>query len=229
MICAAVVPAAGRGERLGGAGPKALREVAGVPLLVHALHALDAGTPGDGGGVVPAPPGAVAAFRAAVRRAGLHGRWEVCAGGATRQASVRAGLSRLPAGADVVLVHDAARACVPSALVRRVVAAVEGGADAVVPVVPVADTVKHVDDGIVVGTPDRSGLRQVQTPQGFRRAVLEAAYAAAVDDPPPRGATDDAGLVERGGGRVVVVDGDPRAFKVTGPLDLLLAELLLGR
>jgi len=225
VICAAVVPAAGRGERLGPGDPKALREVAGAPLLVHALHALDAGAPAVAG-VVPAPPDHLGLVVAELRAAALASRWHVVPGGATRQESVAHGLLALPADAEVVLVHDAARACVPPDLVRRVVTAVEAGADAVVPVVPVADTLKRVDtDGVVDGTVDRSRLRQAQTPQGFRRAALEAAYAAADGWP----ATDDAGLVEHVGGRVVVVDGDPRAFKVTGPLDLLLAERLLQR
>jgi 2-C-methyl-D-erythritol 4-phosphate cytidylyltransferase/2-C-methyl-D-erythritol 2,4-cyclodiphosphate synthase len=140
--------------------------------------------------------------------------------------SVRLALAAVPADIDVVLVHDAARPLVPAALVSDVVAAVRGGADAVVPGIPLADTVKRIDDaGIVRETPDRAALRAVQTPQGFRRAALEAAHAAAG---PGAEATDDAGLVERGGGAVLVIPGHEEAFKVTRPQDLLLAEAVLA-
>ena len=148
------------------------------------------------------------------------------AGGATRVDSVRLALAAVPADVDVVLVHDAARPLVPAALVSDVVAAVRGGADAVVPGIPLADTVKRIDAaGLVHETPDRAALRAVQTPQGFRRDVLEAAHAAAG---PGAEATDDAGLVERAGGAVLVIPGDEEAFKVTRPMDLLLAEAVLA-
>ena len=169
------------------------------------------------------PPDATAQMAAAVPASALTGEWNVLPGGATRQDSVRCGLGALPDGVDIVLVHDAARPFVPAAVVGRVVAAVVAGADAVVPVLPLIDTVKQVDSvGTVLATPDRSGLRSVQTPQGFRRSLLERAYAA-------EGlvATDDAGLVEQIGGRVEAVDGDALAFKITGPLDLLLADAVL--
>jgi 2-C-methyl-D-erythritol 4-phosphate cytidylyltransferase len=120
-------------------------------------------------------------------------------------------------------VHDAARALVPPRLVERVAAAVRGGHDAVIPVLPVVDTIKRVaDDGRVLGTLDRSSLRAVQTPQGFRRAVLEAAHAAAVGDH-----TDDAGLAEKLGVPVQSVEGDEAALKITRPMDLEVAALLL--
>jgi 2-C-methyl-D-erythritol 4-phosphate cytidylyltransferase len=139
--------------------------------------------------------------------------------------SVRRALAALPASVRVVLVHDAARPLVPAALVAAVVAAVEGGADAVVPGLPVTDTVKQVDGSdVVVATVDRSALRAVQTPQGFRREVLDTAYAG----PESGSATDDAGHVERAGGVVVVVPGAEEAFKVTRPLDLVLAEAVLA-
>ena len=143
-------------------------------------------------------------------------------GGAERTASVAAGLAALPAGCDVVLVHDAARCLTPTAVFDRVVAAVRAGADGVVPGLAVVDTVKTVDaEGLVTGTPDRVSLRAVQTPQGFPRAVLLAAHASGV------AATDDAALVERAGRRVLVVEGDPMAFKVTTPDDLERAERLV--
>ena len=140
--------------------------------------------------------------------------------------SVRRALAALPDSVQVVLVHDAARPLVPGALVDAVVAAVRAGADAVVPGLPVADTVKQVDaEGAVVATVDRSALRAVQTPQGFRRAVLDAAYGV----PDAGEATDDAGHVERPAAGCVVVPGAEEAFKVTRPLDLLLAEAVLAR
>jgi 2-C-methyl-D-erythritol 4-phosphate cytidylyltransferase len=127
----------------------------------------------------------------------------------------------------VVLVHDAARALAPPALVAAVVSAVRSGAAAVVPGVPLVDTVRSLDGQRV----DRSRLRAVQTPQGFSRTVLERAHAAAADaeDDETLAATDDAGLVERLGEPVLVVPGAPEAFKITTPLDLLLATAVLER
>lgn len=198
-------------------------------MVAHAIRALDTalGALDDAhrfvGGVVLCPSDATAQMAASVRAGALTGQWAVLPGGATRQDSVQRGLGSLPDGVDIVLVHDAARPFVPAAVVARVVAAVVAGADAVVPVLPVIDTVKQVDSaGAVVATPDRSVLRLTQTPQGFRRSLLERAYSA-------EGlvATDDAGLVEQIGGLVQAVDGDPLAFKITGPLDLLLADAVL--
>ena len=137
------------------------------------------------------------------------------AGGATRSASVRAGLAAVPPEATVICVHDAARPLADGSLFRRVVAAVEAGADGAVPGVAVGDTVKLVDDaGVVVATPPRDRLRAVQTPQAFRADVLRAAHAAGGEG------TDDAELVERAGGRIVVVEGDPANRKITRPEDL---------
>ncbi|NUR80484.1 MAG: 2-C-methyl-D-erythritol 4-phosphate cytidylyltransferase [Dermatophilaceae bacterium] len=147
----------------------------------------------------------------------------VVVGGAERGDSVAAGLAVLGEAVEIVLVHDAARCLTPVAVFDRVVTAVAGGAAAVVPGTLVVDTVKQVDaDGFVVATPDRSALRAVQTPQGFRRDVLERAHAVSSD------ATDDAGLVERLGERVLVVEGDARALKVTTPADLEAAARLLA-
>ena len=144
------------------------------------------------------------------------------AGGATRQESVRAGMAALAPDVDVVLVHDVARPFVPSELISRVIAAVVAGADAVVPVLPVADTVKRVDPAAnVVETLDRSQLRIVQTPQGFGRSTLDIAHRVG-----PLGATDDAALVEAMGGRVIAVDGAEEAFKITRPWDLVVAEAM---
>lgn len=148
----------------------------------------------------------------------------VVAGGATRSASVRAGLAEVPAGVQVVVVHDAARPMAHPGLFAAVLQALVDGADGAVAAVPVADTLKRVGpDGAVVATVDRSGLWAVQTPQGFRLDVLRAAHAGEPE------ATDDAGLVEAAGGRVVVVPGDRRNLKVTDPADLALLEAFVGR
>ena len=227
-----IVPAAGRGKRLGPGAPKALRTLGGVPMLVHAVRALASARSVDLV-VVAAPEGGVAEVVALLRDHGLldpvPGRAGalVVEGGETRQDSVARALHALPVDVDVVLVHDAARPLVPSSLVDTVAAAVRSGADAVVPGLGVADTIKSVDVGeVVTATLDRDRLRAIQTPQGFRRATLTAAHAAADPDAP---ATDDAGLVERQGGSVVVVPGHEEAFKVTRPIDLVLAEALLAR
>ena len=267
----AVLTAAGAGTRLGAGGPKALVEVGGRSLLRRAAQGLaDSGVVDHL--VVTAPGEHVERFAAEL--AGLAGAGvgiRVVAGSsASRQASValglKAALEACPRAA-VVLVHDAARALTPPETVRRVVAAVRAGHDAVVPALAVTDTVKEVapvgpagsgdggvgpvgpgdgvgpvgpgggaaappaaraDVEVVVGTPDRSRLRAVQTPQGFAVAALVRAHelGAARGADEALAASDDASLVEAAGGRVVVVEGDPLALKVTTPLDLALAELL---
>jgi 2-C-methyl-D-erythritol 4-phosphate cytidylyltransferase len=148
----------------------------------------------------------------------------VVSGGADRRQSVAHALAALPPDVDTVLVHDAARSLTPPEVFAAVAAALADGAAAVVPALPVADTVKQVEHGVVVGTPDRDTLRAVQTPQGFRRDVLERAHQAATGT-----VTDDAGLVERLGYQVHVVVGHEEAFKITRPLDLVLAEAILAR
>ncbi|WP_432513331.1 2-C-methyl-D-erythritol 4-phosphate cytidylyltransferase [Kineococcus sp. SYSU DK001] len=223
MRSALVVPAAGRGERLGADRPKALVPLAGVPLLVHALRRATASGVVDVV-VVVAPAGACDEVRDLL--APVVTDVVVVAGGAERQDSVRAGLAVLPDDVDVVLVHDAARCLTPAPVFAAVVAAVRAGAPGVVPVVPVADTVKRVVGERVVETLDRSELAAVQTPQGFSAPVLRAVHDAAV---PGAAATDDAGMLEALGHPVVTVPGDERAFKVTRPLDLLLAGALLDR
>lgn len=148
----------------------------------------------------------------------------VVPGGAERQASVAAALAAVPPGPEIVLVHDAARALTPPELVEAVAAAVRAGRPAVIPVLPVVDTIKEVGaEETVLGTVDRSVLRIVQTPQGFRRSVLAAAHAAAGD-----ALTDDAGLVEKQGVPVSCVPGSEYALKITRPFDLALAEHLLA-
>ncbi|MFI9642809.1 2-C-methyl-D-erythritol 4-phosphate cytidylyltransferase [Micromonospora sp. NPDC051925] len=217
---AVLVPAAGAGVRLGPGGPKALRLLGGEPLLVHAVRRI-AAAPSVHTVVVAAPAAEVDAVR---RLLAPVAPVLVVAGGAERQASVANALAAVPPGPGIVLVHDAARALTPPALVEAVAAAVRAGHDAVIPVLPVVDTIKEVDgDGVVLGTVDRSALRAVQTPQGFRREVLAAAHAAAGDP-----LTDDAGLVEKQGVPVFCVPGSEYALKVTRPFDLALAEQLLA-
>lgn len=215
-----LVPAAGLGVRLGPGGPKALRLLAGEPLLLHAVRGLRAAAC-VGPIVVAAPADGCASVSDLL--AGLD--VTVVAGGRERQDSVRLALQALDPDVSLVLVHDAARCLTPVTLIEAVVGALVAGAEAVVPVVPVADTVKSVDGARVVATIDRSGLRAVQTPQGFARAVLERAHAAGAG---ADARTDDAGLVEALGVEVVTVPGDEQAFKVTRPLDLLLAEAVLS-
>lgn len=201
-------------------------------MLVHAVRTLSAAR-SVSLVVVAAPPGDVPSVRALLADHGGAGAVEVVAGGPTRGDSVRAALAVLGPQVDVVLVHDAARPLAPTELVDAVAAAVHAGSPAVVPVLPVVDTVKRVDAaGRVLATLDRAALRAVQTPQGFRRGVLEQAHAgvsAPLGDSVTGESTDDAGLVERAGIEVVVVPGAEEAFKVTTPLDLQLAEVVLRR
>lgn len=211
-----VIVAAGMGTRLGAGMPKALVDIGGDALIVHALRSVrEVGRVSDV--VVVVPGGHRGEFEPLCEGAVL------VAGGAERTDSVAAGLAALSDRTEVVLVHDAARAFAPPALFDAVIDAVLGGADAVVPGLPVVDTVKQVDaGGVVVGTPDRSSLRAVQTPQGFRRSALVRAHSRGGQ------ATDDAALVESDGGHVVVVDGDPRALKVTVPADLDAVRRLIA-
>ena len=217
MTVGALVAAAGLGLRLGPGAPKAMRLLAGEPLLVHAVRGLRE-APEVGDLVVAAPVGEVAEVTA------LLSAYEVTVveGADTRSRSVLAALSALPPGVELVLVHDAARCLTPQPVVTAVVAALRDGAQAVVPVLELADTIKRVDGEQVLATVPRADLRAAQTPQGFRREVLEAAHARAGDVH-----TDDAGMVEAMGGSVVTVPGHEEAFKVTHPLDLLLAEAVL--
>ncbi|MCA1711046.1 MAG: 2-C-methyl-D-erythritol 4-phosphate cytidylyltransferase [Actinobacteria bacterium] len=216
MTVAALVPAAGSGVRMAAGTPKALLLLAGEPLLVHAVRGLRR-VPRIGVIVVAVPPGRESETAALLRPYDV----EVVPGGAERSDSVRAALAILPIDVDLVLVHDAARALAPPALADRILDALDQGADAVVPVLPVADTVKRVEQDVVRSTVDRSDLLAVQTPQGFRREVLEQAHRQQQD------ATDDAALVELLGRTVRTVPGAQEAFKVTRPFDLLVAEAVL--
>lgn len=217
---AGIVPAAGSGQRLGGGPPKALRFLGGLSLLRRsALMLADLVDVL----VVVIPPDHEAAVGDDLH--GLHCPVRIVAGGASRQASVAAGLAALDAGTEFVLVHDAARPLMPAAVAQAVLAALRAGATAVVPVIPVVDTLKTVGrDGQVGTTVDRSRLVAVQTPQGFRRTVLAQAHGAGHDP-----LTDDAGLVEAIGVGVHTVPGDPAGFKITTPYDVVVAEAMLAR
>lgn len=228
----AVVVAAGSGVRLGGTAPKALRELAGTPLLVHAARRLLAG--GVDRLVVVVPESDEDAFRDVLTAAFPSGppqpKWRTVAGGHERQESVRCGLAAIAAAPDlatarVVLIHDAARPVVPAAVVSRVIEAVRAGGCAVIPVVPVTDTIRQVTaSGSTVV--DREQLRAVQTPQGFDRATITEAHALVAGDGVR--VTDDAAVCEYVGRPVTLVEGDRSALKITEPADLALAAALLA-
>ena len=203
-----IVVAAGSGSRFGRA--KQYERLGDRRVLDWALEAARAVSEGV---VLVVPPES-----AGRREAGVEA---VVPGGSTRSESVRAGLAAVPGEADVVLVHDAARPLASIGLFEAVLVALAAGADAAIPGVPVANTVKRVKGKKVVGTVDRSDLVEVQTPQGFRAPALRAAHT---DEPD---ATDDAALVEAAGGTVVVVAGDPSNLKLTHPSDLAVARALL--
>jgi len=196
-----IVVAAGSGNRFGGA--KHAAELAGRPLWQWAAGLLEeAGVTGVV--LVGDVPGGVA-------------------GGARRQDSVAAGLSKVPGSADIVLIHDAARPLASSALVRRLLGALtERDVAGAVPGLPLTDTIKRVADGMINGTLERSGLVAVQTPQAFRADILRKAHREVTSD-----VTDDAAMVEAIGGTVVLVEGDPANLKVTFRADLVMAESLL--
>jgi 2-C-methyl-D-erythritol 4-phosphate cytidylyltransferase len=201
MSVVGIVPAAGAGERLGADVPKAFAVLGGRPMVEWSLDVLRRVCDRV---VVAVPPDRVEPP-------------DFVAGGKTRSESVRNALDAAPE-ASVVVVHDAARPLVTVELVRRCLDALEGY-DGVIAAVPVTDTVKEVADGEVIRTPDRGRLWAAQTPQVFRAEVLRGAGGPE--------ATDDASLVEAVGGRVRVVEGTPQNFKVTTPLDVRVAEMLL--
>lgn len=225
----ALVAAAGRGTRLGGPVPKAFAAVGGRTLLERSVDAMAAS------GVVDEIVVVISPEMDQQARAALGGRQvRLVHGGAERADSVWEGVKAIAgagAGADdVVLVHDAARALTPPAMVARVARAVLDGSGAVVPVVPVADTIKTVDGSEVTGTLDRSRLAAAQTPQGFDLGLLRRANEAYFAPGAAGGftATDDASLVEWAGDPVATVAGDPLAFKITTPIDMRLAEAIAG-
>ncbi len=214
----ALIAAAGTGERLGIDRPKAFVGLGGRPLLAECLDRLDRCELVDAI-VVAAPPDWEEPSILLAEELAASKVVACVTGGATRAESVAAALAEVPEGALVVLVHDAARPLVDDAVVERVLAPLSEGFDGAVPVVPVADTLKRVRSGIVEETVDRSDLVAAQTPQAFLAPALRRAFGGDLE-----GATDCASLVERTGGRVSVVEGDPRLLKVTTPADLALVE-----
>ncbi|MEJ7567575.1 MAG: 2-C-methyl-D-erythritol 4-phosphate cytidylyltransferase [Gaiellaceae bacterium] len=212
----ALLVAAGTGERLGEERPKAFVRLGELPLLAEPLRRLE-----DSGWidaiVIAVPAGWEEPTILLAEELSATKVVAAVTGGATRAESVRTALAEVPEDVAVALVHDAARPLLTEDLIERVLAPLSDGWDGVVPVLPLTDTVKRVRDGAIVETVDRTGLYAVQTPQAFLAPVLRRAYAGDL-----AGATDCAALVEAAGGRVTVVEGEPRLLKVTTTADLEL-------
>ena len=213
--------AAGTGERLGVDRPKAFAALVGRPLLAESLDRLDR-CPWVDAIVVAAPSGWEEPAILLSEELATGKVVSCVTGGATRAESVRNALADVPEEALVVLVHDAARPLVSDEIVERVLGPLSEGYDGVVPALPVPDTLKRVAGGRVEETVAREGLVGAQTPQAFLAPVLRRAFEGDLS-----GATDCASLVERSGGSVAVVEGDPRLLKVTTAGDLALVEALL--
>ena len=213
----AVLAAAGRGERLEADQPKAFAPLGGRPLLAESLERVEASAWIDSI-VVVAPPGWEEPVILLAEELGCGKVVASVAGGESRAASVRIGVAEVTDDAAVILVHDAARPLVTDTVVERLIAALNEGWDGAVPGLAPSDTVKRVREEAVVETLPRDELRAVQTPQAFVAAVLRNAVAGGGD------ATDCSALVEAQGGRVTVVEGDPRLLKVTTADDLALVE-----
>jgi len=213
--CAAIIAAAGSGERFGATLPKALISLGNRTLIEHAVAAL---APIASEIVICAPAGYEKQIQELVGN-----EITVVTGGTTRAQSVRAGIAALTVKNKYVLVHDAARALATTKLAERVLVALENGASAVIPGLELIDTVKSVDvNGHVTATPDRTTLRRVQTPQGFDLEILKKAHASGAE------ATDDGALVEAIGEKVLIIKGEEQALKITTPSDLATAISMLG-
>lgn len=219
---AVIVVAAGSGTRLGAATPKAFVGLGDHTLLRQALRGVFAAPEAQVIVVAPADRVGDARTDADEAAGGRRDLVTVVAGGQSRQASVAAGLRAVWPDVEVVLVHDAARALTPPEVFARVIDAVRGGQNAVLPVLPVVDTLKKVAATTVVEAVDRTDLAAAQTPQGFRRDILDTAYGVAATE-----FTDDAALVQHAGFPVFTVPGDERAFKITTAADLDRAERLV--
>src|SRR5918992_4254199 len=217
----AVIVAAGRGDRLGLDRPKAFAGLGGRVLLAESVERLEAADWIESI-VIVAPEGWEEPSILLAEELGAGKVGACVAGGESRAASVRAGMAEVPEEALVVLVHDAARPLLPAAVIERVLAPLGDGWDGAAPALPVSDTLKRAaQDGTVGETIDRSGLYAVQTPQAFLAPVLREAIRGDAE------ASDCAGLVERRGGKVKLVEGDPRLLKVTTAADLEFVESLL--
>jgi 2-C-methyl-D-erythritol 4-phosphate cytidylyltransferase len=215
---AAIIPAAGSGVRLGADIPKAFLELGGLSLLTRSALAMS--TVADIL-IIAAPVDGL--DEASAQVAQVDAEIHIVAGGEHRQESVANALRMVPEDVSIVLVHDAARPLVPIEVSQNVVAAIRCGAKAAIPVLPLVDTIKRVNNqGIAIETVDRNQLRRVQTPQGFDRATLDLAYRN-----PEVVATDDAGLMDALGIPVVTVAGDERSLKITTMADVQHALSLL--
>jgi 2-C-methyl-D-erythritol 4-phosphate cytidylyltransferase len=215
---AAIIPAAGSGVRLGADIPKAFLALGGLSLLTRSALAMS--TVADVL-IIAAPVDGL--DEASAQLAQVDAEIHIVAGGEHRQESVANALRMVPADVSIVLVHDAARPLVPIEVSQNVVAAIRAGAKAAIPVLPLVDTIKRVNNnGIAIETVDRNQLRRVQTPQGFDRATLDLAYQN-----PEVVATDDAGLMDALGIPVVTVAGDERSLKITTMSDVKHALSLL--
>jgi 2-C-methyl-D-erythritol 4-phosphate cytidylyltransferase len=225
---AVVLLAAGEGSRLGSSRPKAFVGLAGEAMLVHSLRAFEQHEAVDSI-VLVVPEEWTGPAEVLVDDLGCDKVSSIEVGGASRAASVRAGLEAVAdRRATAVLVHDAARPIVPEELVDRVLAPLSEGWDAVVPALPVTDTIKVVDaNGRIESTAARASLRAAQTPQACRASALHAALRD-LDEPGLERLTDDAAAIEANGGRTIAVQGDPRTRKVTGPGDLAELERVLA-
>ena len=220
----AIVVAGGDGARLGADRPKAFVGLGGRPLLAHSIDLFEDHPAVDRIVlVVPAEWEEPATLLADELAAGKVAA--AVPGGATRALSVAAGLAEVAGDAEAILVHDAARPFASAELVDRVLAALEAH-DGAIPALPVTDTVKRVQDGVVAETLERGELRAVQTPQAFRAPALRRAYEAPADA--LRDATDCASLVEAAGFAVAAVAGEPENVKITAPDDLARAEARLA-
>jgi 2-C-methyl-D-erythritol 4-phosphate cytidylyltransferase len=217
----AVLAAAGRGERLDVDRPKAFAQLRGRPLVAESLERLE-GSEWIDAIVVVAPPDWEEPVILLAEELGCGKVVAAVAGGASRAESVRIGVGEVGDDAAVILVHDAARPLVSGPLIERLLAALNEGWDGAIPGLPLVDTVKRVRDGAVVETLAREELTAVQTPQAFVASQLRGAVAGGDEG------TDCSSLVERHGGRVTVVQGDPRLRKVTTPEDLALVESWLA-
>jgi len=211
---AAIIPAAGLGLRLGAEIPKAFLELGGLSLLTRSAHAMSSVAD-----VIIASVPEDALDEASIQLAEVDAEIHIVSGGVHRQESVAKALRKVPQDVTIVLVHDAARPLVPIKVAQDIVAAIRNGAKAVIPVLPLVDTIKRVNNhGIAIETVDRNQLRRVQTPQGFDRGTLDLAH-----EDPAVVATDDAGLMDALGIVVETVAGDERALKITTMADVKYA------
>ena len=222
LPCRVIIVAGGIGRRMGGEKPKQYQLLAGRPVICHTLEVFQSHPRIDSIALV------VNCDNVEFCKSNILGSGEftkvdtLTIGGKERSDSVRSGLAATSRDSDgIVLVHDAVRPFVSAALINRIIKALEGS-DAVVPCLPVVDTVKKNIDGRLQATVDRDELRRVQTPQGFLRTVLEAAYSG------DESATDDASLVARLGKDIIGIEGEERNIKITKPEDLLLAQFFLS-